>query len=417
MQSFHQKFFKQYPILALVVLLLFGTSGCQYINFTLPFDLSSKIPFLKDDSDPAIAETEKPGTDKAPPIKTQSKGDNSSARIKKIYIQNFSGQKVEEVQKIFFNAAEEQSYFTFVELLPDNLEELGVLRIDVADYNVWEIDEKASDLNDYPTSSIKPDDSIKRINAIVSLKVNLFDAKTGKRLVTRRFTQPFQQIYVGKEAISNRPENSIELNRLTKLLIFNMLDSFLSKEEISADMEYEKGLADDWIVKKIYNMGNSRIRKGIRLAKAGKLDEAIWVWRITLFTPKGDEPENIYLYNRASAYYNLGIAYQMTKDWWKAAEMFSHANRIQQKLKYAQAWGNSLQIWLEEQKNPQPIKSEPAVVKTTENKVQLDEKTKPLSVKSIEENNQLLLKPRILWPLDPYLKNQEHLGEIKNTDQ
>ncbi len=333
--------------------------------------------------------------------------------LRKIYIQNFSGQKVKEVQEIFFGAAGEQSHFTFMELLPDDMDKLGVLRIDVTDYNIWEIDEEVSDHNSDPKASIKVGDPIKRRNAVVSMKVNLFDAKTGKRLISRRFSQPFQQIYVGKEAIEKRPDSSIELDRLTKMLIFNMLDSFLSAEEKIVVLQFDEGIAHGWFSKKVHDFGNRRIGKGIRYAKAGDLDEAIWIWKIYLFSPDKDESREVFFRNRAATYYNLGIAYQQKKEWWKAAEMFSSANRIKQRLKYAQAWGNNIQIWLEEQRSPSPVKKTEPIVKVAAKKIELKEEQKPLAVIHLEDNSQLLLKPRALWPLDPHLKQQERLDENK----
>ncbi len=408
-------------------MLVSGASSCQYIpakfsslfedepatTNSQPVDEQIKQPVDEQIKQPVDEQIKQPADEQ----KKQSIVKQKKSGMREIYIQNFSGQKVKDVQEIFFEAAKEQSYYTFMELLPDDLEQLGVLRIDVADFNIWEIDEKATDFNDSQSSSINPEEPIKRINAIVSLKVNLFEAKSGKLLINRHFSQPFQQIYVGKEMIENRPDSRIELDRLTKLLIFSMLDSFLSMEEKVTVIQYEKGLAHDWFAKKLHNFGNRRIRKGIRLAMAGDLDEAIWIWRINLFSPMKDEPKEIYLYNRAATYYNLGIAYQLNNDSWRAAEMFSHANRIKQKLKYAQAWGNSIQLWLEEQRNPASKKKDSPIVKAEIKKVELDEKAEPLSVISIEKNGQMLLKPRILWPLDPHLKKREQLKESEKIDQ
>ncbi len=384
MHSFYSKSLQTVKRSFLIGWILLSVSSCQYIPFNIPFF-------------------------KKPPPEETSEGANhkKASKISRIYIQNFSGQKAKEVQDIFFSAASEQKNFSFMELLPNDLTQLGVLRIDVIDYNIWEVDEKVSDMNDYPAGSIKAGDTIKRTNAIVSLKVNLFEAQTGLRLVTRQFSQPFQQIYIGEEAINNRPDSQIELDRLTKMLIFNMLDSFLSVEEEMSAIQYEKGLAFDWFAKKVRNFGNFRIRKGIRFAKAGKLDEAIWIWKIILFSPDKNMPEDVYLVNRASTYYNLGVAYQLKKEWWKAAEMFSSANRIRQKLKYAQAWGNSVQTWLETQRHPKPDKKSVSVVKTDIKPVELKDGPAPHTIRNFEDNNQLLLKPRVLWPLDPYLKRQQ----------
>lgn len=378
--------------------LLTVLAGCQHLPFS--------IPFLGDRSDPQ---------------KSQLNQEKPAGGLRRIYIQNFSGQKIKEVQAVFFNAVQEQSRFTFMELLPEDLSGLGVLRIDVTDYQIWELDETVEDINRYPSLSIEAGDPIKRRNAIVSMKVSLFDAETGKRLVSQRFAQPFQQIYVGKQAIENRPGTAIELERLTKMLVFKMLDSFLTADEKIVPLQYEKGAGHDWFSRKIYDFGNRRIEKGIRYAESGELDDAIWIWRIFLFAPDKDQPQDIYLQNRAAAYYNLGIAYQQKQDWWQAAEMFSAANRIKQKLKYAQAWGNNMQTWLEEQRASKPQKQPAPIVKTAEKKVESTQEKKPPAIVNLENNSQLLLKPRILWPLDPYLKQQERQQEIgtqpRNTAQ
>lgn len=372
-----------------IILILF--TGCQYIPFNIPF-LNSK-----------------PAPDKASSEVTQKR-----KHLRKIYIQNFSGQKIKEVQEIFFDAAKEQKLFTFMELLPDDLTGLGVLRIDVTDYQIWEVDETIDNQNNYPAGSLKTGDPIKRRNAIVSMKVHLFDAETGMRIVSRRFSQPFQQIYIGNDAIKNRPASDIELNRLTKMLIFNMLDSFSSSEEKIVAIRYEEGSSHGWLSDKIHNFGNRRLKKGIRYAEAGELDEAIWIWKIYLFSPEKGEPPAVYYQNRAAAYFNLGVALQQKKQWWKAAEMFSSANRIEQKLKYAQAWGNNMQIWLEEQRSPPQLKKTATrIVKAEEKKVDLTEETRPQAVINLEANTQLLLKPRILWPLDPHLKQRKKLDEQK----
>jgi len=383
---------RQLVLHSAIILIL---AGCQYMPFKIPV-FSSKHPS-------ANSSPEK---------------HSDEILLKRIYIQNFSGQKVKEVQAVFFEAAKEQSHFAFIELLPDELSGLGILRIDVTDYQIWETDEVVKEANEYPTGELKAGDLIKRRNAIVSMKVNLYEARTGKNLVSRRFSQPFQQIYVGKEAIESRPDNNIELVRLTKMLVFSMLDSFLSSKDKTSAIRYEAGSSYGWFADKIHNFGNSRLKKGIRFAEAGKLDDAIWIWKIFLFAPDEGEPADVYFKNRAAAYNNLGLAFQQKRDWWKAAEMFSAANRISQKLKYAQAWGNNLQTWLEEQHSPKRVKVTVPVEKGTEKQIESMEEKRPAAVINLEENDQLLLQPRILWPLDPHLKQQEKALEGgKQTEQ
>jgi tetratricopeptide (TPR) repeat protein len=139
---------------------------------------------------------------------------------------------------------------------------------------------------------------------------------------------------------------------------------------------------------------------------------------LVLYKAGESEPLEIYRKNRASAYYNLGVVYFKLGDWLKAAEMYSMANRMEQKLKYAQAWGNTMQMWLEAQKgevdqvneivNQQEMKG--GIVSTTKS---LNAKgvITPVSdaeiLKSLERNQQLLLRARELWPLEPALKFAE----------
>jgi len=161
----------------------------------------------------------------------------------------------------------------------------------------------------------------------------------------------------------------------------------------------------------LYNLGTGKqkriFRKGIRLAKAGNPEEAIWVWRIVLYHPEPGEAEEIYRHNRASAYYNIGIIKQTQALWWDAAEAFSRANRLHQRLKYAQAWGNAMQHWLETQKQPEAEKAKIAVVKPAEKALLSIEPPPKPALMDIEANTQLLLKPRILWPLEPHLKTAQ----------
>jgi hypothetical protein len=90
--------------------------------------------------------------------------------------------------------------------------------------------------------------------------------------------------------------------------------------------------------------------------------------------------------------------------YWDAAEMFSRANRLSQRLKYAQAWGNSLQQWLDQQKYPPKPKEKIAVVKKAEKTIESTEVQPETVLWNVENNRQLLLKPRVLWPLEPHLK-------------
>jgi tetratricopeptide (TPR) repeat protein len=347
-------------------------------------------------------------------------GDDGSEalKIQKIYIQSFTGQNVQQAQEVFFETAAEQHLFDFVELLPDDYTDLKILRVNVTDYSIWETNEKL-DLNlTAGKSAPAVMDQVLRRNAIVGFKVSLFEAETGKLLLRKPYTQPFQQIYVGSEEIRKMPEKSQELKRLAKILVYRLLTDFYQAKAEPLVMELEKGHGYDFISRYIYNLGDKRIKKGNRLAEIDEYDRAIWLWQLVLYKPDEDEPLDIYKKNRASAYYNLGVIYHKLGDWLKAADMYSMANRMVQDLKYAQAWGKTMQMWLDAKKGKESLVDEisPKQDKEAEiaESVQIEQK-KPEEeavseseiLKSMEKNEQLLLKARELWPLEPALKFAE----------
>ncbi|MBT7632217.1 MAG: hypothetical protein HN597_21370 [Desulfobacula sp.] len=87
MQSFHPLFFRQVRLFVLLAMLFSGTSSCQYI----PFNISSLF-------------NKEPSAEESQAIDAEKR-----SKIREIYIQNFSGQKVKEVQEIFFEAAKEHT--------------------------------------------------------------------------------------------------------------------------------------------------------------------------------------------------------------------------------------------------------------------------------------------------------------------
>ncbi len=345
--------------------------------------------------------------------------DGSGAlKIQKIYIQSFTGQNVKQVQEVFFETAAEQHLFTFIELLPDDYTNLKILRIEVTDYSIWETNEKL-DLNftGGKISSSIPDQVLRR-NAIVGFRVSLYESETGKLLLRKPYSQPFQQIYVGTEEIDKMPEKSQELKRLAKVLVYRLLTDFYQAKVEPLAMELEKGYGYDWISRYIYNLGDNRIKKGNRLADINEYDQAIWMWQLVLYEPDDDEPLDIYKKNRAGAYYNLGVIYQKLGDWLKAADMYSMANRMVQNLKYAQAWGKTMQMWLEARKDKEGLVDEISPkqaeeegitksVQVNQEKSELEPVSESDILRSMEKNEQLLLRARELWPLEPALKFAE----------
>jgi len=373
--------------LALLTALMITVSGCQILSF---FD------FLSDD--PAGKKSEK-----------------EPKAVETVYVQSITGQQLEAVKQIFFQTVEEQKQFRFVELLPENLSGLAVLRLDILDYAIWENEEPIKDQaalgSDREIEEEGQDatpDTIIRRNANVRLKVSLFDAESGEPLIRSIFSQPFQQIYIEEELKHTRPEQQQELHRLLKLLIFRILASVYQDQEADGMMVLEIGRGYDLISDKLYNLGDRRLKKGIRHAEIGEYDKAKWIWKIVLYSPAEDEPKEIYLINRASAYYNLGQLYQREENWLEAAKMFSYANRLQQKLKYAHAWGESMQAWLEREKQPPAQPMELADDTTATKMVKEISSTEVMEelelILDLEVNNRLLLKAKELWPLDPDIK-------------
>lgn len=353
-----------------------------------------------------------------------------AVHIQQIYIQSFSGPNLRQVQEVFFDTVAQQDQFTFVELLPDDYTNLKILRIDITDYSVWENNE-ALNLNlDRAERPVAAPEEVIRRNALVGFRVSLYEAETGKLLLRKPYSQPFQQIYLGEKELESIPDKEEEMKRLTKTLVYKLLSDLQQANSDPPSREFEKGYGYDWISNLFYNFGDKRIKKGNRYAKAGEYDQAIWMWQLVLYEPAEDEPIKVYQKNRASAYYNLGVVYQKLGDLLKAAEMFSMANRMKQTLKYAQAWGSTMQTWLEEQKGGVRVIDQ-ITLKSRKERDRLQQKPSdkkqalrqaiPPSeeelLKAIERNKQLLLKARELWPLEPALKDLESPDQKSQTGE
>lgn len=361
---------------------------------------------------------------------------SSPSQLDSIYIQSITGHRTEIVKKIFLETIKEQNAFSLIELLPDDLSRLGVLRMEILDYSIWENTEPLpeqlktilnrknkgtekeiltsknsveinQELNNLPE---KNKNILVRRNAIVRIKVVVFAAETGRPLVRKVFQQPFQQIYFTQSDIEQRPGEQVELLRLTKLSVLKIFESLLPIQKTKGLAKAEKGEGHDWISQNLYNFGDRRLKKGNKYAESGKIDKAVWIWKIVLYGSAKEEPKDVYIKNRASAYYNLGLVYNHQGNWLAAANMFSQANRLQQKLKYAQDWGESMQLWLQQQRYPVIKKPENENLKKTVTKTEKEEEVSIEDnmseiIKNIEQNDQLLLKAKELWPLDPHIKN------------
>lgn len=340
--------------------------------------------------------------------------------IHTIYVQSFTGENLSEVRKGLYAAMKEQGHYEVVEILPDDTSAMAVLRIKVEDYSIWD-NEETFDLPQREryseeTRKLLPERIVRR-NALVGVSLSLFDAQTGMPLVRGRYSQPFQQIYVGED-IARMPKPSREMQRLTKILITKILDAFEAKETDlfgNAKLDLERGTGWGWFADEIHDPGNRRIMKGIDLAQAGELERAMGLWKLVLYSPERGEPQEIYRINRASAYYNLGVLYQQQGDHLFAAKMFSQANRLVQKLKYAQAWGDNMHAWLDRKADRnRDMALEVVLPEPTE--VENPPKKQADVIHLLESNPNLLLKAQDLWPLEPVIKNAQP-GDLNGTQR
>lgn len=326
---------------------------------------------------------------------------------KGLYIQSITGERMELVRDLFHDIISKQNQFYLVELLPDKLDGLSVLRLEVLDFLFWENEELVPILEDNVLSTEKIHNILTRRNAIVRMRVSAFEADTGKPLVRRELSEPFQQIYLASESGVERVDEQLELQRLASMVIINALNLIRYEQYRAEPVVYEEGTGNDWISRNIYNLGDSRIKKGIRYAKAGDYAKAAWLWKIVLYGPAEAESEEVYLINRTGAFYNLGLIYRLQEKWLLAADMFSRANRLNQKLKYANNWAESMQAWREQRKSD----DEPTLL-TQESQVLMDSKIvmgskddmKSELLRNLEINDSLLLNAKDLWPLDPAIK-------------
>ncbi|NQU63060.1 MAG: hypothetical protein HQ517_02085 [SAR324 cluster bacterium] len=313
------------------------------------------------------------------------------------------------VRDTFFSILRQQTTFSAIEILPDDLSDLGVLRLDILDHSIWENEELVPVADDNVLSVGDEPDLLLRRNAVVRIRASLFEAETGKPILRRIFSQSFQQIYVNQQSINNRPDKELEIQRMTSLLFSKILINIRVDQEENRLNDFELGLDDSFFSRYIFGLENLRIQKGIRFAKAGKIEQAELIWKVIIYETAKDQADEIYLINKASALYNLGIIYTSKKRWLLAAEMFSKANRIKQTLKYAQAWADSMEHWLEVQKEAQTaskqeiVKGEQTKIPKKQNKQKLEKNTEITSTNA-EQNNALLLNAQDLWPLDPDIK-------------
>ncbi len=340
----------------------------------------------------------------AQPVKklTESQIQEKIAEIKTIYIQSLTGNNQKEIKKMLFGQLSKQGYH-LVDILPDSTEGLGVLRMKVEDFTLWENEEYPKEALSLPEAE-KIKQRIIRRNILVGLRLDLFDGETGLPLIRDKFSQPFQQIYVGLRQIEARPKKNKELLRLTQILTHKILSRFAGNGEEEKKLELERGEGYGWLAEEVHDTGDYRLLKGNALAQNGEYEKAIMLYRIVLFSPREKEPEEVYIKNRGAAFFNLGQVYHHLGDYLYAAKMYSQANRLQQKLTYAQSWGDNMHAWLESHKQ----KSKPKAPQRAKKKKLPPPPPPPESkLVKIQKNEALLLDPTKLWPLEPLIKRAE----------
>lgn len=337
-----------------------------------------------------------------------------SGGVRRLYVQSFSGQRAEGFQKNFYEALQKQGAFKITELLPSDFRNLGILRVKVLNYMIQDNQEPFLENGEKDT----PEFIIRR-NALISIQISLFEAETGKIIVKKKFSQPFQQVYFDQTSQNNRPDEREELARLTNALMQQIVSAILSPggEE---GYEFESGVSHGILAETFIRNGNGRLKKGIRQAKNGMEEKAVLTWNLTIFELDENQPPKIYMANKASAYYNIGVIYTQQEKWLKAAESFSKANRLNPNLKYAQAWGSSMHNWILKKENPPQKEKQKKIIKHVV-KTRTKAHRKKKDARQREENRQLLLKPQLLWPFEPHIKKQfkdsEASSSITPTDR
>jgi tetratricopeptide (TPR) repeat protein len=323
-----------------------------------------------------------------------------------VYVQNFSGVQFKTVRIIFLDTLKRYSDYKVTEILPDDFKNLAIIRVHVTDYSFWENEENLIPSKVSVNSEEDDIDIMLRRNVLVGMHITLFDAESGDIILRKQFTQAFQQIYIGADKVAARHSREEEVQRLIRRLIGEMLDILYSEKKV-IDKDLRAGEGGTVFDRVLLNTGDSRLQKGINYALVGEYDQAILVWKIVVFTPKDDEPEEIYQRNRARAFYNMGQIYSLQNKPWLAAKMYSQANRIQQKLKYAQSWSDNMHVWLvnkEKKTKQKEDNSSRNMVLGSQQRLKHDQTT---DIKRIDENQDLLLNPRLLWPLEQKLKAKE----------
>ena len=151
----------------------------------------------------------------------------------------------------------------------------------------------------------------------------MLDLRTGKIVTTGRLRETCDKKFGGdrqfdslSRKLNDLPPASHTANELSANLAVKLV-ARLSRMKIARAVKFDKG-------------ADTRVKQGVVLAEQGAWKEAIQVWEQLIH----DEPDN------ASAYYNLGVAYESLGDLKSlkmAGQLYERAASSQNRELYAEA--------------------------------------------------------------------------------
>lgn len=154
------------------------------------------------------------------------------------------------------------------------------------------------------------DESYIKRKGVVSINFKVVAVKTGQLLAVKSLTK--DKKYESVEGKGTIPPAEEILSELLSNIAFEFA-GMIAPVKITVSRELEKG--------------SEIVNRGITFAKNGLWDKARKTWEDALKI----EPAN------PSIYYNLGVAYEQSGDFFKAKEMFSKAVDLNPKEKYMKA--------------------------------------------------------------------------------
>lgn len=302
--------------------------------------------------------------------------------LESIYVQSVTGFEDDEFElERIIEYLDDLDLYDILEDVPDEIDGIAALNLKKVELLQWEEEEYSGEVK-----------TIRR-NIILKVQASLKMLKTAEELLRLDIEAPYQQIYIGEKAIENMPSLEKEEERLTDQA-FKQFIEYIDYQTIEQPVEFETGKTNSIIG--LFSPGNKVIEKGIRLAETEKYLQARLTWASVTFEPETKSSEAFFRFNRAAAFYNIGILFQLENQWLKAAKMFSSANQMMQKEKYADAWSNAVVRWKSEMRNRKPDDS-PTQTITRQKKKAAEQKPKPWRVPLKPEYQ---LKIQKLWPYD-----------------